>query len=210
MSPQVSHLISPHLLTALQTRGNVHDYAKNEIIVREGEVSDSLYILALGQLKVFSRVEGGREVVYNILKPGEVFGEMFLDGGLRSASVKAMTASQCIRVDAPHSREFIHDYPEFADRLIRGLITRLRHSTEMVKRLTFNYERTILLLNQVAETDGQVRYLPHKLTQQEIADRVGATREMINHVFSELTKGGFLGRDEKRRMIVLKTLPTHW
>jgi CRP/FNR family cyclic AMP-dependent transcriptional regulator len=171
-----------------------------------------MFILVSGQLKVFTRGPSGRELVYNTLQPGEFFGELFLDGGTRSASVKALVDSQCIKVDHSHIRHFIAVYPEFAECLIHSLINRLRRATELSKSLALNdvYERTVVLLNRLAIDEGEIRFIPPTLTQQEMADRVGATREMINQVIRELMRGEFLVRDDKRRLVFLKPLPTRW
>lgn len=187
-------------------------YVRNETIFNEGESSDALFILISGQLKVFTRGESGRELVYNTIEPGEFFGELFLDGGVRSASVRAMVTSHCIRVDQSHIRKLIGDYPEFAECLIHSLINRLRHATGLSKSLALNdvYQRTVDLLERMAVDEGQRRIVPAVLTQQEIADRVGATREMINQVIRELMRGGFLIRDDERRLVLLKRFPTRW
>ena len=212
MESQAKHVLSADLLAQLTLRGDIKEYSPRAIVLTEGEASDCLYILVSGQLKVFSRDSSDRQVVYNLLNPGEIFGEMFLDGGTRSASVKAVIASQCICIDHVKIREFIRDFPEFADCLIRSLISRLRHATQMIKGFAFNdvYERVRNLLIEVADADGVIRSAPSKLTQQEMADRVGASREMINQVLKALIKGGFLRRDEKRRLVLIKTLPSGW
>jgi CRP/FNR family cyclic AMP-dependent transcriptional regulator len=82
----------------------------------------------------------------------------------------------------------------------------------MIQSLVLNdvYERTTALRNQIALTEGDNRIVPPSMTQQEIADRVGATREMINHVLGELMRGGFVSRDEKRQLTFTKSLPTRW
>ena len=212
MQDMTSTPLSDDLLERLTHRGQLKTYSKNEILVVEGEQSDSLFILVKGQLKVFTRDSKGREVVYNILQAGEVFGEMFLDGGNRSASVKATGPAQCVVIHQSEIRELIAAYPEFALSLIQSLIARLRNATRMIKSLVLNdvYERTATLLNQVALTEGELRIVPPNLTQQEIADRVGATREMVNHVIAELLRGNFLSRDENRRLVFSKSLPAHW
>jgi CRP/FNR family transcriptional regulator, cyclic AMP receptor protein len=213
----MSNTLSPELLAQLAQRGDAKSYGRNELLIVEGAVSDALYILIAGQLKVFTRDSKGRELVYNILQPGEFFGELFLDGGLRSASVKAVVDSQCIVVDHATIRDFMKIYPEFAECLVYSLISRLRHATQLSKRLGLHgvYERTVDLLNEVALSEQAIgkqdlRIVPPTMTQQEIADRVGATREMINHVFRDLIRGGFLSRDEKKRLVFIKELPRRW
>ena len=212
MQDQVKNVLSRELVSQLALRGDVRSYARNDVLISEGDVSDALFILVSGQLKVFSQDAKGREVVYNVLGAGEIFGEMFMDGGVRSASVKAMVDSQCILVDEVHIREFIKTYPEFAECLIHSLIPRLRNATQMIKELVLSdvYQRTVTLLNRIATTEGDLRIVPKSMTQQEIADRVGATREMINHVMKKLTQDGLLARDETRRLVFNKSLPSRW
>ena len=207
-----TNVLSDDLLSQLTIRGDAKTYARNESVIVEGDVSDALFILVSGELKVFTRDARGRELIYNTLQPGELFGELFIDGGTRSASVMAIVDSQCIEVDHLDIRDFILAYPEFAEFLIHSLINRLRHATELSKGLALHdvYERTVALLNQTAVNEGQTRVVPSAMTQQAIADRVGATREMINHVIRELMRGGFLIRDEKRRLVFKKILPARW
>jgi CRP/FNR family cyclic AMP-dependent transcriptional regulator len=213
MPDERADTLSPELLSQLAQCGDAKWYARNQMLIVEGEVSDALYILITGQLKVFTQDSKGRELVYNILQPGEFFGELFLDGGLRSASVKAVVDSQCIVIDHLAIRGFMKTYPEFAECLVYKLIARLRHATQLSKSLALHdvYERTVDLLNQVALNEpGDIRVVPTSMTQQEIADRVGATREMINHILRDLTRGGFLAKDEKKRLVFTKMLPKRW
>ncbi|MET0580669.1 MAG: Crp/Fnr family transcriptional regulator [Pseudoxanthomonas sp.] len=217
MAPQATQLdisitLSQELLSQLALCGDAKWFARNELLIEEGGVSDALYVLVTGQLKVFTQDSKGRELVYNILQPGEFFGELFLDGGPRSASVKAVCDSQCIVVDQTTIRGFMKTYPEFAERLVHALIARLRHATQLSKSLGLHgvYQRTVDLLNEIAFTEGDMRVVPTDMTQQEIADRVGATREMINHILRDLVRGGFLARDDKRRLVFSKMLPKRW
>lgn len=201
--------LSDALLASLSTRGDLQAFSRGDEIIREGDQSDALYILLAGQVKVYTRDERGRELVYNMLQPGEFFGEMFLDGGPRSASAKAATDVQCVVVGPAEFRAFMKDYPEFAESLVLKLIARVRHSTEQIRSLALSgvFERTVKLIERLSlEVDG-VRLLPASVTQQEIADRVGATREMVNHIFRDLARGGYIGRDESRRTTILKDLP---
>lgn len=212
MKTSSPHALPPELLAELAKQGEPRAYARNERLITEGEVSDALFILLSGELKVYTQDERGRELVYNVLRPGELFGEMFLDGGVRSASVRAMSDAQCLVIDQTLTYTLVRTYPVFAELLIRKLIGRVRHTTRLTKSLALSdvYERTAALLVQTAEEEDGVRMVPAALTQQEIADRVGATREMINRVLRELVQGGFLVRNEKRRLVLLKDLPRNW
>ena len=92
-------LLSDHLLARLSERGDVRTYPRGTVLIQEGERSDALYILLSGELKVYTVDAREREFVYNTLKAGEFFGELFLDGGARSASVRAVTTALCVMVD---------------------------------------------------------------------------------------------------------------
>lgn len=211
MQEQTANALSGELLAQLATRGDTRHFARNEVLINEGDVSDALYLLVSGELKVFTRDEKGRELVYNMLAPGEFFGELFLDGGLRSASVKAVADAECIVVGQAEIRDFMKDYPEFADLLVRTLIERLRLATQLSRSLALNgaYERTLAVLKQVAVAEGDAHVIPAHFTQQEIANRVGVTREMVNHVFRELTRGGLLEKDEQKRLL-FRGLAARW
>lgn len=205
------HALSEDLFARLAERGDTQRYLRDEVLILEGDASDALYILIEGQLKVFSRDERGREIVFNTILPGEFFGEMFLDGGPRSASVKAVTDARCIVVNEAEMRSFMRDYPEFAECLVHKLIARLRHATRFSRALALDgaYERTIALLDEIALTEGDIRFVPPRVTQQDIADRVAVTREMINHIMRDLTRNGLIARDEKRRLVLSKDFARH-
>ena len=82
-------------LRQLAQRGVVRRYAKNKVIIAEGELSDSLYVVLAGSVKVYSLDESGREIIYGDVFAGDFFGEMSLDGGRRSASVMTLEACTC-------------------------------------------------------------------------------------------------------------------
>lgn len=204
--------LSKNLVQLLVASGTARKYTRGATIFKEGDSSDALYVLVEGQLKVHTRDERGRELVFNTITPGEIFGELFLDGGVRSASVRAIVDSSCVVVDEDHLRGFMEQHPEFAHYLVHKLISRLRHSTQLSKSLALDgvRERTAMLLERIAEDDDGSRVVPASMTQQEIADRIGATREMVNHVIRELIRDGFADRDEKRRLVLRKPFSGRW
>ena len=210
--PSRTDRLSPNLVRLLAERGDVRRVRRSEMVIEEGDVSESLFILLVGQLKVFTRDDRGREVIYNTLYPGEVLGEMFLDGGLRSASVKALTDAECLEVRGNEIRDFMRRYPEFSESLVIKLIERLRHATTQIRSLALDgvYVRTVGAINELALTHDGRRILPLTITQQQIASRIGATREMVNHVFRDLVRGGFLIRDEQVGFVIPKPLPKQW
>jgi CRP/FNR family cyclic AMP-dependent transcriptional regulator len=206
-----SSRLSPELIDLLTARGDARAIARGELVIQEGEYSDSLFILLSGQLKVFTQDDRGREVIYNSLEPGEVLGEMFLDGGPRSASVRATSDAQCIEVRGAEIRAFMRQYPEFSEALVVKLIERLRHATLQIRSLALDgvFARTVTAIGELALDAAGKHYLPAIITQQQIASRIGATREMVNHVFRDLLKAGVLTRDEHGDWLITKPLPKH-
>jgi len=186
-------------------------FPKNAVLINEGEEGDSLFIVLSGRLKVYASNESGREVVIDFHGPGECVGEMSLDGAPRSASVVTTEPTTCAIVSRAHFREFIREHPDFAVYLIGKLIQRARRATETVKSLALSdvYGRLIRLLAGLArEVNGKL-VVPEKLTQQEIAERVGASRDMISRLLKDLVAGGYLAVED-RTITILKKLPPAW
>ena len=204
-------LLDDQLLRAIASRGGVRSYAANAVLVTEEDRSDALFIILSGRVKAYGAAEDGREVVYATQGAGEYFGEMTLDGGPRSASVMTLEPTTCAVVPGPEVRDFLAQQPDFALHLIKKLIHLARASTEHVKSLALDdvYGRVTKLLRSLArEVDG-VLTVPDKLTQQDIAERVGSSREMVSRVFKPLAEGGYV---ELRggRIVLLKKLPARW
>lgn len=206
------HRLPPSLLGELSGHGRLHCFVAGDTLFDEGDHADSLYILLNGQLKVYSRSSNGREVVYNVLSAGEIVGEMLLDGRARSASVKAVVDSDCLIVDADDIRGLMRAHPAFAECLVMMLIARLRGATRKIRSLALDgvYERVTALLEESKLPDGDAYRIPRNLTQLEIAHRVGASREMVNHVLRDLIRGGFIVKDRSHRMTIVGTLPLRW
>jgi len=127
--------ISPELLAKLSDRGGLRTFAKGELLIREGEASTDVYILLAGQLKAFTSDANGNELIFNEMTPGEFFGELSLDGGVRSASVQATYSSICVVVPQSEVQAFLGEYPEFAKALVMKLIARVRAATAQAKSL---------------------------------------------------------------------------
>jgi CRP/FNR family cyclic AMP-dependent transcriptional regulator len=204
-------VLDDSVLRAIAARGGVRSYPAQAVLVTEDDRTDALYIILGGRAKAYGSGEDGREVVYGTLGPGEYFGELTLDGGPRSASVMTLEATTCAVVPGNEVREFLATHPDFAVHLVRKLIRLSRTLTDQVKSLALEdvYGRIARLLRTLARDEGGVPVLPEKLTQQDIADRIGASREMVSRVFKPLLEGGYV---EMRggRIALLKKLPARW
>ena len=198
-------------LHAIAASGVVRSFPKNAVLINEGDTGDSLFIVLAGRIKVYASNEAGKEFVIDFYGPGEYVGEMSLDGSPRSASVMTVEPTTCAIVTRAHFREFILAHPDFALHLVEKLIHRTRRATDNMKSLALSdvYGRVVRLVNTLArEVDGRL-VVPEKLTQQDIAERVGASRDMISRLMKDLVAGGYLAVDE-RTIVVLRKLPVAW
>ncbi len=210
--PESLLTLQDDLLQAMARRGGVKRFPAQAVLINENDESDSVYIVLSGRVKVYGASEDGREVVYATQGPGEYFGEITLDGGVRSASVMTLEPTTCVVVPGAQMREFLGSHPEFALHLVRKLIGMVRQATDNVKSLALQdvYGRLVRLLNALAVADADGRLVvTERLTQQDIADRIGSSREMISRIFKQLTEGGYIVV-EGRRIVLLRKLPAGW
>jgi CRP/FNR family transcriptional regulator, cyclic AMP receptor protein len=198
-------------LRSIAASGVIRAFPRHTVLINEGDVGDALYVLLSGRVKVFSSNEAGREFVIDFHGPGEYVGEMSLDGEPRSASVITVEPTTCAVVNRAQFRDFVLAHPDFAMHLIERLIHRVRVTTGNLKSLALSdvYGRLVRLLNALArDVDGKL-VVPEKLTQQDIADRVGASRDMIGKLMKDLIAGGYLAVED-RTITIVKKLPTGW
>jgi len=201
------------LVRELALRGQSRSYGKGELIIREGEAGDALFVILSGKVQVYVSDTQGRAMIVADYAAGDYVGEMALDGKARSASVQAVEATVCSMVARDALRSAIHADPEIAMRMIATLIDRNRNATVSLKNLALMdvYGRVArLLLAQDFEpgTDG-LAWSRERLTQQEIANRVGASRDMISRILKDLRTGGYIAVREKRYAI-LRRPPARW
>ncbi len=202
----------PDSLRTLVARGELRRYRKNTVMIHEGDVGETLFVVLSGQVKAYSTDDRDREIVYGIYGPGEYIGEMSLDGGPRSASVVTLEPVSCAVVTRQALRAHIADDPEFAFELLNRVIRRARVATDNARSLALLdvYGRLARLLNQLAtDTDGPVRVIPQRTTHQDLASRVGASREMVSKLLKDLARGGYV-ESVAGRMRLLKPLPNGW
>ncbi len=192
-----------HLLDALAAHGNTRPFRASAILINEGDASDSLYIVLSGRLRVYASSEDGRDVVLGEHGPGEYVGELSLDGLARSASVKTLVDSTCCVVSGAQLRGFLAEHPDFALHLSQKLVRTVRRLTEQVKSLALQdvYGRMVRVLMELSDPVGEERVMREKLTQQDVADRVGSSREMVNRVMKDLTSGGYVALRDGRYVI---------
>ena len=198
-------------MQALSAHAVTRTFPKSTVIISEGDPAESLYIIVSGRVKVFVADPGGREIVLLTQGPGEYFGEMMLDEGPRSASIMTLDKSVFLVIRKADLREFLVRNPGFAVRLIEKLIHRVRSLTASVKSLALMdvYGRVARLLLELAEERDGVWVIGERLTQQDIASRVGASREMVSRIFTEPADGGYVAV-QRDCIVVNRKPPPHW
>jgi CRP/FNR family cyclic AMP-dependent transcriptional regulator len=203
--------LTEQTLRAIAQEGIVRAYPKGAILINEGDTSESLFIILSGRVKVYASNAAGREIVLSFFGPGEYVGEMSLDGSPRSASVMTVEPTTCALITRAIFRDFMLAHPDFAMHLIGKLIQRVRVTTENVKSLALSdvYGRLVRLITTLAVERNGVVTVPEKLTQQDIAERVGASRDMISRLLKDLVGGGYLSIQD-RTITVLKKPPAGW
>ncbi|HJW52432.1 MAG TPA: Crp/Fnr family transcriptional regulator [Burkholderiaceae bacterium] len=210
-SEQAINEIGDPMVRELALRGQVRAFPKNAVIINEGDRGDSLYVILTGKVKVYVSDDDGREMILDTYSPGDYVGEMALDGRPRSASVMTLEPTTCSVVTRDELRNAISANPDIAMGLIATLIDRARIATDNVKNLALMdvYGRVARLLLSLAKEDGGKLVVPERMTQQDIADRVGASRDMISRIFKDLTIGGYV-TIENRTITIHRKPPARW
>ncbi len=170
-------------------------------ILREKEKSDSLYIILYGKVKVYVSEKDGSEVTLNIQGRGDFFGEMaLLDDVTRSASVMTMEPTRLSIMTKAAFRECLAAHPDVAYALIRMLTQRVRVLSENVRNLALLdvYGRVARTLLHLATPAGDKLIVTQKLTHQEIANMVGASREIVSRILKDLVNKGYITVERKR------------
>jgi len=191
-------------LTVAQT------YPKGSMIIVAEDVGDTLFIIRKGQIKISVFHEDGREVIFSLLGPGKVFGELsLLDGKPRSANAVALKESEVITLRRSDFLQLIYENPQVAVLLLAELASRLRRTDEKIEGLalldvTSRISKTLL---QLAEDQGvesaEGVLIENRPTHQQLANMSGTTRETVSRVISRLETQGYL-TCQGRRILVLR------
>jgi CRP/FNR family transcriptional regulator, cyclic AMP receptor protein len=198
------------LFEALAPLGQRRRHATGSVVVREGEPSASLFLVFSGALRATMAGSGERIIELNAIGPGEIFGELSLGLLTRTATVEVTATAQLGEVSRADAKATLLQRPELALELLENLISRIGFLTQRVRGLvTLDvYGRMVDLFASLAiAEDG--RAVLQRLTQQAIAERIGASRGMVNKLLHDLLRGGYL-EIEPDRIVLLRPLPRHW
>lgn len=204
--------LSDKQLDAVAAIASKRSHPKNTIIINEGDETDSLYLILSGKVKVVLSDEDGKEITISLLEPNEYFGELSLiDEEPRSARVVTMDKCQFSVIHRSDFNKLLDDNPGLARNLLKGLTTRLRLANKNIESLALMdvYGRVARTLLQFATDEGDKKVIKEKLTQKDIANMVGASREMVSRIFKDLTTGGYI-TVESGMITINDKLPAHY
>ena len=182
--------------------------AKGTILFAEGDGGDQLYVIAEGKLKLGTSSGDGRENLLSILGPGEMFGELSLfDPGPRTSTATAVTDAKLLSLGQEKLLPWLVENPKVSLQLLAGLAQRLRRTNEAVGDLVFSDVpgRVAKALIDLGERFGKKTdeglFVHHDLTQEELAQLVGASRETVNKALADFAGRNWLKLDGRAVLI---------
>lgn len=203
--------LSEAALAEVEQHGSVRSFRKGSIIINQDDESYSLYVILSGSVKVYISGDDGREAVLNHQSAGDYFGDLALiDKQPRVASVMTLENSKFMIISREDFMTCLSRNPEIAINLIKPMTHRMRMLAQNVSSLALLdvYGRVArTLLQRAVEKDGEL--ITERLTQQEIADMVGASRAMVSRILTDLKSGGYISIT-KKCITIHQKLPSHW
>lgn len=195
-------------LQQVADRAQLRSYRKGEIIVRQGDTGETLFVVVDGLVKVFVTSPGGAEMVLVTLRPMDTFGELaVVDGGERSASAEALEATTLLLLRRSSLLALLPGHPDLIEGLLHSLGALVRRLTDQTADLVFLdlHGRVAKLLLSLAEERGVMRdgerFLDLHLTQSDLASMVGGSRQSVNHILRTFEALGYLEVDGRRIII---------
>lgn len=171
-------------------------YKRGESVVDEGKTTDALYLMLSGRARVLMTDHKGNEVILAILRTGDYVGEMSLiDGAPHSATVMTEVQTDVLILGRADFLRCVGDNAAVALSLMRGLVQRLRHADRKIGSLALMgvYGRVAtVLLEAAAHADNHEMLIRDKISRQDLAKMVGASREMVSRVMKEFEEQGFI------------------
>ena len=184
-------------------------FSRGTTIFDEGEPGDRLYIIVDGKVKLARHAPDGRENLLSVMGPSDMFGELSIfDPGPRTSSAVCVTEVTAATMDSQMLKQWITDHPEISQQLLRVLARRLRRTNASLADLIFTdvpgrVAKTLLqLANRFGTQEGGALRVNHDLTQEEIAQLVGASRETVNKALATFMHRGWIKLEGKSVLFV--------
>ena len=201
--------VDPEAAKSLAKDLDYIEIRKGDVLFNEGEPGDSLYIVLSGKIKVGRRAADGRQNLIAVMGPSDMVGELSLfDPGPRTATATALTDSRLARLRKQSLRPWLTNRPEIAEQLLWVLARRLRRTNDALADLIFTdvpgrvAKNLLQLAGKFGSRDGGVLRVTHDLTQEELAQLVGASRETVNKALADFASRGWLRLDGKSVIIM--------
>jgi len=201
--------VDPADIEALGSQFDVFDAPRGTTLFNEGEPGDSLYIVLSGKVKLGRKSSDGRENLVAVMGPADQFGELSLfDPGPRTATAVVVTDARVARLPKAALTEWITERPQIALQLLRVVARRLRRTNTMLADLIFVdvpgrvAKQLLQLAQRFGSVDGGQLRVTHDLTQEELAQLVGASRETVNKALADFAQRGWL-RLEGKSVVIL-------
>ncbi|MBS0595859.1 MAG: Crp/Fnr family transcriptional regulator [Burkholderiaceae bacterium] len=187
-------------------------FKRAEAIVEQGKKSNALFILLNGRARVMTADGRGREVILATLRPGDHIGEMSLiDNEPHSATVRAEVQTDVLMLGRTEFARCLPENSSMAYAIMRGLVQRLRHADRKIESLALLdvYGRVARALLEFSVDEGQgERVIREKISRQDIAKMVGASREMVSRVMKDLEERGYILTQEDGSILIQERLNT--
>jgi CRP-like cAMP-binding protein len=184
-------------------------FRRGEIIVEHGRKSNALFILLNGRARVLTSDSRGREVILAVLQPGDYVGEMSLiDNQPHSATVRAEVQTDMLILGRAEFARCLPENSSLAYAVMRGLVQRLRKADQQIESLALLdvYGRVARTLLEMSETIDGERIIRNKVSRQDMAKIVGASREMVSRVMKDLEERGVIETQENGSVILKERL----
>ena len=186
------YALDADFVARIADRGVVRSYPANAIILHQGDPDDTFAVILSGRVSVVVGIGEGRTIPLDTLGPGDYVGLLMLDGQRRSASIMTLKPTKLRIFDRPQVEALVATEPYFARHLLLKLVERVRVLTGSVASLALLdvKGRVLHLLQELAHDEGGTKVVRPRLSQREIARRIGASPAMVNMVFKELVAQG--------------------
>ena len=184
-------------------------YRRGELVVEHGKKSNALFILLTGRARVLTADSRGREVILAVLESGDYVGEMSLiDNEPHSATVRAEIQTDILILGRPEFARCLPENSSLSYAIMRGLVARLRSADRQIESLALLdvYGRVARSLLDMADTIGEVKIIRNKVSRQDLAKVVGASREMVSRVMKDLEERGMIQTQENGSVILKERL----
>jgi len=197
--------LSAAAVTLLATYGRVKVYQKNALLIYAGTPSPACYVVLSGRVRVYASADSGKELTLSMPGPGEPFGDLgLIEEAPYVGTAVTLTKSTLVVVPRTHFCACLAEHPDLALQFLRLAAQRIDHLTSLAKSLAFAdvHSRITALLSALAQEREGDLVVERRLTHQEIADMIGATRETVCRAMKELYGSGCITLENGRIRVV--------